>query len=60
MNGYFLMEEDEIERKQDLLKILPCLFERDRNGPKINIAHAYSEAIFLVMCDPSMNKLWVT
>jgi hypothetical protein len=57
MNGYFLMEEDEIERKQDLLKILPCLFERDRNGPKINIAHAYSEAIFLVMCDPSMNKL---
>jgi hypothetical protein len=28
---------------------------------KIMTSHKqYSEAVFLVMCDPSMNELWVT
>jgi len=44
----FLTEKDEIERYQDLLKIPSHSKERDRNGPKIDLAHALNTLAYFV------------
>jgi hypothetical protein len=54
---FSLWEREEIERYRDFLKILSRSFEKDRNGPKINLAYTWLQTLKKVLTVTSCHCL---